>query len=136
MFKKLFIGLLILSALTSEGISNLPGAYYGLYTGSTSEASLLGDLNVAANLQKDNLNGSTLLRDTFSNDAFVLTYNSIQKLKLKNSNLYYSEAANQSYLPVSFIVSEPESSIRINKTTIFTKSGLSPPIENSNIIFS
>lgn len=110
MFKKLFISILILTALSSEGIINFPVNIYNFYMNSGIGSDLL--------VEKDEVSGQlqpVKIRDAFTESvflgpAFKLTLNSIKKFQSKNLylavnqvNVFYYECTSIKYISISIL---------------------------------
>ncbi len=134
MFKKLFISLLILSAVTSEGICALPANYAAFCIGSANEVSILAELNASACREQSDSNGRALLGNASSSNAFILTHNTKEKLKYNNSCLIYYETAGNEYLLHSSDLAGLQPEIWTENVMSFSNSGLSPPVGSNNIL--
>lgn len=126
MFKKLFISLLILSALTSEGLIGLPSSVYNLYMYSGSQLGLTDELRRPLDEQlkgTGEIDGLSYRR--FSGASFVLSSRSFEVFRY--SVMPYSFDFPHSF-DLSFTGIEPEaySFNRLDKD-ITAKSDTSPP---------
>ncbi len=93
MFKKLFISLIILSALTSEGTAVFAASHYELLMLVYNESSLLGDHSFvpAEDTGMDGL--SEILADNVASECIRLTPNSLAMFKIKQlPKSFFSDA--------------------------------------------
>jgi hypothetical protein len=127
MLKRLFIGLLILSALASEGLVNFPGNIYNLYFNSGSEVGMSGAKAIPPDgLSNPVKNYNSLSDNKLNSNAFILTYNSIQKLKtISLEGIIDSPVNYRKFYDSNCFISNPL--IQADKEVIYKQSDLSPP---------
>lgn len=125
MLKKLFVGLLILSALTTEAIAVYPlSLVMYLYP-----SGLLGTIpgeGVLSNDIEATGHGKVMLSSTFSGRIKKLTFN-IGKLKLISTTIGLNPLYLRDYPSDSCTVAYFPTVARKDRDSAFHKSGLSPP---------
>jgi hypothetical protein len=131
MLKKLFISLIILSTLATEGIINFPGNIYNFLTCLKTEAGQSKNIEVSEETSKD-LNENNGM---FSG-AFKLTSNSIQRLQA-SSEIRYLPKTKIAYgiksifdninIYLSYKL-RSETTIGIHNNNIFFTTDTSPPM--------
>lgn len=127
MLRKLFISLLILSALTSEGIIKLPANIFNYYLNSDSFLDLSKAEVVLPMLQEDNCEtGAQAFRATVSG-LFVLSFDSLFKFtpKVISDGFYYGDrlllTSSEGIIPIICLVT-------FNSDITLDRTDSSPPI--------
>lgn len=125
MLKRFFLGLLILSALTSEGIVNLPGNIYNLYICSSSGTGLSDGRDMGLEQQGVG-NSRTLFCGALSKGILALSLNNPQKFKIKAflDNCILPDRPSFESLAVNSY-SAPD--FEIKKEAVMQRSDMSPP---------
>jgi hypothetical protein len=133
MLKKLLIGFLILSALTSEGAVDLKATLKNLCLFSETELNLLYDIanHEISATQPEVKNGKNIVNNLYQRIEY-LGYtlrlpsegfgNGITPVVADNL-----DAANRKFVPVLYIYSNHQPDIKKNKGIIFEQSDASPP---------
>ena len=121
--------MLILSALTSEGIINLPGNIYSFYLYSDIGSGLYGERGLPPEQIKETGEANAILRSGCSSSILVLLLNNIPKYKLK---AFFGGFDFQGNYCFSYLPANPAyiSSLGINKEIIIRESDMSPPSVN------
>lgn len=101
MFKKLFISLLILTTLSSEGIVNFPVNIYNFYMNTANGVDLQASQDEAAAQLQQAKNYDAISQSLVSDLLYKLTLNSIQKFQSKDFPLEF----NQVYKPDDSLIS-------------------------------
>ncbi|MCX7920400.1 MAG: hypothetical protein N3B21_00030 [Clostridia bacterium] len=128
MLKKLFISLLILSALASDGAINLPGNISELYISLGNILALPEEHAELIEQLQSMENENALVNNAFQYNAFKLSANSINKLKTKSVPLSFSfNSGEKFYLACSNINPISISLYKSEKEIIIKKSDSSPP---------
>jgi len=129
MLKKLFVSLLILSALTSEGIINLPGNIYSFYLYSDIGSGLCGEKGLPPEQIKEADEANAILESGCSVSVLVLLLNNISKYK---SKAFFGDLDFQGKYCLSYAPINPAYILSLckNKEIIIRESDMSPPIAN------
>lgn len=137
MLKRLFISLIILSALTSEGVMYLPGNMHSLclISGNSANGALGENVTACGSTQNNAGALSTKSSASFCN-AFIITFKSINKLKSSFSTSAGSLVSGKALSgPGGYgsVLSQPvcNNCIKDKKDIIIKRSDTSPPFTYS-----
>jgi hypothetical protein len=127
MLKRLFISLLILSALTSEGINALPANIYNLYVNMSRDLSVSGRMAETVPQVQDKSGQVASYAKGAGGASFVLSSRSAALLKLHAvTDGCFEFVFPTFYTTVTECVFE--SAIPLIKDRIFSKTDVSPPV--------
>jgi hypothetical protein len=103
MLKKLFIGLIILSALTSEGAAVFQAKYCDLLLYAQNELYIPNDTNVPVDLntQAENKSSALFYKDVLGFGSIKLSVDK-ERFKLKNSFIDWDNSVNKIHLESDF----------------------------------
>lgn len=131
MLKKLFISLIILSTLASDGILNIPVNICNILTYLNSESGQSKNTEALKELEKDQK-----VNSGFSTGAFKLTSASVLKICLSSNGTYLSKIkmpiSKKSILDIKNVYLSNkltnESTSQVKKSIFFLKTDTSPPL--------
>ncbi|MCX7747632.1 MAG: hypothetical protein N2645_12210 [Clostridia bacterium] len=133
MLKRLFISLIILSALTSEGIIDLSGNIYKVCYDIDKSVDILEAVNLLLSDMPKDLENQVRLSLEENKDGFiVMSTDEVISLKHKCSGIYLSKSSNMMLLPVLYPGLENASILVEDKNSVLKKSDNSPPF-NFNV---
>ncbi len=132
MFKRLFIGLLILSALFSDGVANLPVNLYNFCLSSQSKPDVYGFISMPAGQSSDfeavlECNRDYNISGYAANpQGFVLTAESFSRIVVETG---VEAPVNMDFPALSTACSDMvrNEAFVLTDSTVLKKSGLSPP---------
>lgn len=130
MLRRLFISLIILSALTSEGIVNLPANIYNMYiVNSGIQSGMSGEEVLPSGQSALSMESGISFLGSSSGELFVLAPGSVEKLKCYSAVPEYDSETKQAYTGFSV---DPvlSSAVLPDSDIIYNRSDSSPPYFN------